>query len=113
MAQSHPIIHFSQYAAARTAAMLLGLFPIDANLRTARWVGSMLWQFDKKHRQRAMENLRASFPEKGADQPPQARRHYHRHAGARTARRFGFHRRPERRAQGDVCAVFWSPGEHV
>lgn len=64
MAQNQPIIHFAQYAAARTAAMLLGLFPVNANLRTARAVGSMLWQFDKKHRKRAMENLRASFPEK-------------------------------------------------
>ena len=64
MAQSHPIINYTQYAAARTVAMLLGLFPINANLRTARAIGSLLYKIDKKHRRRALENLRASFPEK-------------------------------------------------
>ncbi len=44
--------------------MLLGLFPVNANLRTARGVGSLIWKLDAKHRRRAMENLRASFPEK-------------------------------------------------
>jgi len=57
-------VDFAQYAAARTVSMLLGLFPVNANLRTARAVGSLIWQLDAKHRKRAMENLRASFPEK-------------------------------------------------
>jgi KDO2-lipid IV(A) lauroyltransferase len=48
----------------QNGAMLLGLFPVNANLRSARAVGSLLYRIDKKHRKRALENLRASFPEK-------------------------------------------------
>jgi len=64
MGKPNPILDLTQYAAARTVALLLGLFPVNANLRTARAVGSFLWQIDRKHRKRALENLRASFPEK-------------------------------------------------
>ena len=45
-------------------AMMLGIFPINANLKTARDIGSLLYKIDRKHRNRALENLRASFPEK-------------------------------------------------
>ena len=44
--------------------MMLGLFPVNSNLKTARDIGSLLYRLDKKHRKRALENLRASFPEK-------------------------------------------------
>ncbi|HUO08638.1 MAG TPA: lysophospholipid acyltransferase family protein [Phycisphaerae bacterium] len=71
MGQSSAIVNLSQYFGARTAAMLLGLFPINANLSTARAVGGLLYKIDRKHRQRALENLRASFPEK-----PQAELEY-------------------------------------
>jgi KDO2-lipid IV(A) lauroyltransferase len=64
MGQNSALVNLSQYFGARTAAMLLGLFPINANLRTARAVGGLLYKIDKKHRLRALENLRASFPEK-------------------------------------------------
>lgn len=64
MAKHSAFVDYSQYAAARTAALLLGLFPINANLRTARAVGNFLYAIDRKHRKRALENLRASFPEK-------------------------------------------------
>lgn len=64
MAQQSNLVHLSQYAAARTVALLLGLFPVNANLRTARGMGQLLYAVDRKHRQRALENLRASFPEK-------------------------------------------------
>src|SRR5271155_6158944 len=68
MAQNGALMNLSQYFGARTAAMLLGLFPVNANLRTARSVGSLLYKFDKKHRKRALENLSASFPEKSQDE---------------------------------------------
>jgi KDO2-lipid IV(A) lauroyltransferase len=64
MGQSGALVNLSQYFGARTAAMLLGLFPINTNLRSARGLGALLYEVDKKHRQRALENLRASFPEK-------------------------------------------------
>jgi KDO2-lipid IV(A) lauroyltransferase len=63
MKKQSPITDQAVYLAARSAAMMLGFFPINANLRTARGFGSLLWAFDKKHRLRALENLRASFPE--------------------------------------------------
>jgi KDO2-lipid IV(A) lauroyltransferase len=59
-----PLVHLAQYFAARTTALLLGLFPVNANLATARLVGSFIYKVDRKHRKRALENLRASFPEK-------------------------------------------------
>ncbi len=64
MAQHSAFVNFSQYAAARTFATLMGLFPINANLGTARLIGSAMYKLDRKHRKRAIENLVASFPEK-------------------------------------------------
>src|SRR4051812_5898729 len=64
MATPGPFVGFSQYFGARFTAMMLGIFPISSNLRTARGIGSLLYKIDKKHRNRALENLRASFPEK-------------------------------------------------
>ncbi|MGC9259358.1 MAG: lysophospholipid acyltransferase family protein [Phycisphaerae bacterium] len=63
MRHQSPILDHVTYMAARSAAMMLGFFPVNANLRTARGFGSLLWALDKKHRQRGLENLRASFPE--------------------------------------------------
>jgi KDO2-lipid IV(A) lauroyltransferase len=63
MGQPGTIAAYSQYFGARFVSMMLGLFPVNANLQTARDIGSILYKVDKKHRKRAMENLRASFPE--------------------------------------------------
>ncbi len=52
------------YAALRVALVFLSLFSIDANLRVARLLGRLLWRFYHRGRQRALDNLRASFPEK-------------------------------------------------
>jgi len=68
MAQSGPIVNFAQYFGARFTAMMLGLFPVNANLKTARDLGSLLYRIDRKHRKRALENLRASFPEKSPEE---------------------------------------------
>jgi KDO2-lipid IV(A) lauroyltransferase len=64
MATHSALINYLQYVPARTVAMLLGLFPVNANLRTARRLGSLMFRLDSKHRARALANLRASFPEK-------------------------------------------------
>jgi KDO2-lipid IV(A) lauroyltransferase len=64
MAQPGPIGMFSQYFGARYVAMMLGLFPLNANLKTARDLGSLIYKIDRKHRKRALENLRPAFPEK-------------------------------------------------
>ena len=65
------LVWLAQYAALRVVEMLLQCFPIDANLTTARWVGRLLYLADRRHRRRALRNLRASFP--GAS-PPAIRR---------------------------------------
>ena len=43
--------------------MILHCFPVDANLRTASLLGDIMFKVDKKHRERAMGNLRRSFPD--------------------------------------------------
>jgi KDO2-lipid IV(A) lauroyltransferase len=52
-----------QYLAARTVAMMMQCWPVNANLRGAKWLGGLLYRFDRKHRERALANLRRSFPE--------------------------------------------------
>jgi Kdo2-lipid IVA lauroyltransferase/acyltransferase len=64
MATKNPYIHWVQYIGARFITLILGLFPVNANLGSARLLGSLWWHVMKKHRMRAMTNLRASFPEK-------------------------------------------------
>jgi KDO2-lipid IV(A) lauroyltransferase len=56
------IIWRIQYTALRLVEMGMQCFPIDTNLKSARLGGYLLYRFDKKHRERAMENLRAAFP---------------------------------------------------
>jgi len=52
-----------QYFAARTVAMMMQCWPVNSNLRTAKRLGGLLYRFDRKHRERALANLRRSFPE--------------------------------------------------
>ncbi len=49
------------YAAVRTWGALVNCFPVEANLRTARWMGRIWWLAVKRHRNLAIEHLRASF----------------------------------------------------
>jgi KDO2-lipid IV(A) lauroyltransferase len=48
----------------RVLVGFLGLFPIRANLRTACFLGRLLWKYYHRGRQRAMDNLQASFPDR-------------------------------------------------
>lgn len=50
------------YLALRLVSMGLHCFPIDLNLKTARLIGSIMYRVDRKHRERALYNLRRSFP---------------------------------------------------
>lgn len=56
------IVWIAQYVALRLVEAALQCFPIEANLKTARLAGDLLYWLDKTHRDRALENLRASFP---------------------------------------------------
>jgi KDO2-lipid IV(A) lauroyltransferase len=52
-----------QYVALRVVSMILHSFPVDANLQTAKLIGTVMHRLDRRHRERALANLRRSFPE--------------------------------------------------
>ena len=56
-------VDWLQYVALRVVSMALHSFPVDANLQTAKLIGTLMYRFDRKHRERALANLRRSFPE--------------------------------------------------
>jgi KDO2-lipid IV(A) lauroyltransferase len=52
------------YMTLRIVVIFLSLFKIETNLRFACFLGRLLWKHYHRGRLRAIENLRASFPEK-------------------------------------------------
>ncbi len=54
---------YLQYIGLRIFAMFLHMFPWQANYRTAKIIGNLMYRFDRRHRQRAIEHLRRSFPD--------------------------------------------------
>lgn len=58
-----------QYVGLRLVSMILHCWPVDANLRTAKLLGNLMYAADRRHRERALGNLRRSFPDM-----PEARR---------------------------------------
>lgn len=53
--------HRAEYLALRVWALLIGCFPIETNLRTARLMGRIWWWLMPRHRQRALDNLRPAL----------------------------------------------------
>ena len=51
------------YVAVRLVAVAMHVFPVNVNLQTARLLGSGMYLIDKRHRERALGNLRRSFPD--------------------------------------------------
>jgi KDO2-lipid IV(A) lauroyltransferase len=68
------LVWYLQYLAVRAVEMLLQCFPIEDNLRAASLAGDILYLLDRRHRERALENLRASFPEAGEERVRQIAR---------------------------------------
>ena len=62
--QRNLILDWLAYAAFRVLLFIIYCFPIDTNLRTARFLGRLMWKHYHRGRDRAIVNLRASFPEK-------------------------------------------------
>ena len=54
---------YSLYLLCRCVAMLFHCFPIGLNIQTAKLLGNGLYLVDRKHRNRAMYNLKRSFPD--------------------------------------------------
>src|SRR5688572_28282625 len=52
-----------QYVGVRVVSMMMQCWPVNTNLCWAKLLGDALYRVDKKHRDRALANLRRSFPE--------------------------------------------------
>jgi KDO2-lipid IV(A) lauroyltransferase len=52
------------YLALRILVVFLYLFDLETNLNTACFLGRLLWRYYHRGRKRALDHLRASFPEK-------------------------------------------------
>ena len=51
------------YLGLRLFTMFVHMFDWEANYRSARCIGNLLYKFDKRHRRRALQHLRLSFPD--------------------------------------------------
>jgi len=61
--KSNPALDWLLYAAVRVLVVFLSLFDVETNLRFACFLGDLLWKYYARGRERALENLRASFPD--------------------------------------------------
>lgn len=61
--QRNDVLDLLLYAAVRLVSGFLHCFPVSWDLQTARMLGSLMYAIDKKHRNRAIHNLKRSFPE--------------------------------------------------
>jgi KDO2-lipid IV(A) lauroyltransferase len=62
--KNHLITDWLLYIALRILVVFLYLFDVETNLNTACFLGRLLWKHYHRGRKRALNNLRASFPEK-------------------------------------------------
>jgi KDO2-lipid IV(A) lauroyltransferase len=60
----NPIIDWLLYFLLRVLIVFLYLFDVETNLNTACILGRLLWKHYHRGRNRALDNLRASYPEK-------------------------------------------------
>ena len=62
--QRNPIADWIAYAALRVTLFIMYRFSVRTNLRFACFLGRQMWKHYHRGRQRAIDNLRTSFPEK-------------------------------------------------
>jgi len=60
----NPLKAWFAYFLLRVLIVFLYLFDVETNLNTACFLGRLLWKYYHRGRKRALDNLRASFPEK-------------------------------------------------
>ena len=60
----NPVTDWLAYLMLRIIVVFLSCFDIKTNLNTACFLGRLLWKHYHRGRNRALDNLRASFPEK-------------------------------------------------
>ena len=63
-----------QYIGLRLASMALHCWPVNANLQVAKSLGNFMYAVDRRHRDRALGNLRRSFPQMSERQREQLAR---------------------------------------
>jgi KDO2-lipid IV(A) lauroyltransferase len=56
-------VDYLQYLGLRIVSMGLHCFPVNRNLKTAKLLGDFIYAIDRKHRERAIGNLKRSFPD--------------------------------------------------
>ncbi len=62
--KQNPVADYLGYVLMRVALFILFLFPVSWCHRFGRFLGRLMWKHYKRGRIRAMDNLRASYPEK-------------------------------------------------
>jgi KDO2-lipid IV(A) lauroyltransferase len=70
--KNSPIKDWLSYVALRFFVIFLYMFDVQTNLNFACFLGRLLWKYYRRGRNRALENLRASFPEKSEQWMQQA-----------------------------------------
>lgn len=65
--KNHLIADWFLYVFLRIVIAFLFLFKVETSLAFARFLGRLLWKHYHRGRQRALDNLRASFPEKSEE----------------------------------------------
>jgi KDO2-lipid IV(A) lauroyltransferase len=63
--KNNVVLDYLAYIALRIALFIIYRFSVETNLRFARYLGRQMWKRYHRGRQRALDNLRASFPERG------------------------------------------------
>jgi Kdo2-lipid IVA lauroyltransferase/acyltransferase len=61
--QRNDLIDRIQYIGLRLVSMAMHSWPVEANMRVAELLGNFMYAVDRKHRDRALGNLRRSFPD--------------------------------------------------
>ena len=57
------LVQWSQYLPLRAFASVVDCLPMSFNMHAGKCVGDVLYMLDRRHRERAMNNIRLSFPE--------------------------------------------------
>ena len=63
----NPVKDYLVYLGIRVLGIAVHMFDVEMNLRTARFFGQLMWKYYHRGRIRALDNLRASFPEKSEE----------------------------------------------
>jgi KDO2-lipid IV(A) lauroyltransferase len=62
--QRNLVVDYLMYLLLRVTLFVMFLFPVEANLRFARFLGREMWKHYNRGRKRSKDNLRLSFPDK-------------------------------------------------